>query len=145
MDDDRLFNLLRKLELLAQDAALRIARRDVVEIIEPYLPHRDGARFKRKLADFVEVRRRGRRGLVRVYARKRVNLRPRSLRARKLRRLAARRCVGRGEYHALHLRTGGALKDAVEAVGVILFIQMTMAVYQKHRKNSLSPQNLYQP
>ena len=145
VDDDGLFDLLRKFQLFVQDTALHVARRDVVKIIKSYLPHRDGARFKRKLSDFVQVRRRHGSSLVRVDARESVNLRPRSLRAREFRRLAARRDIRGCEDHALHLRAGGMLEDAVQAVGVIFFIQMTMAVYQKHRKNSLSPQNLYQP
>ena len=134
MNDDRFADPLRKLYLFGKYAALYLARRMVVEIIKAYLadgadPLVRGDRLKLRDIGGGDILR-----LVRMHAGKRIYLRRIRLRGGKRRRLAARRDVRGGEHHAPHIVIGGVREDLRETVGVILSIQMTMRINQKHHK-----------
>ena len=68
MDDDRLPQLGRQLELRGEQGPLALARRVVAVIIEPGLPHRDDTIATEQISELVEPPGLGIRGLVRMDA-----------------------------------------------------------------------------
>ena len=74
MDDDRLAQLARQLELGLEQALLPVRRRVVAEEIESRLPHRDRLVVLKQIAQLVDAVRLAPAGLVRVDAERRERL-----------------------------------------------------------------------